>query len=109
MIEANHPSLWSGEVAAVDTLRANEFGRIRVVFEIRSDGGLRVYSDDVPGFVLSHPDPHTVIEELSPALETILTEEIGAPVSVQPVGSGSLPWFLRDVRETREYEARRAA
>lgn len=32
------------------------------------DGGLRVYSDDVPGLVLSGPDPDKVMADVMPAL-----------------------------------------
>ncbi len=32
------------------------------------DGGLRVCSDDVPGLILSGPDPNRVIADVMPAL-----------------------------------------
>ena len=32
-----------------------KLGVISVVFETRPDGGLRIYSDDVPGFMLHIP------------------------------------------------------
>lgn len=85
-----------------------EFGRISVVFEDRSDGGLRVYSDDVPGFVLSHPNADAVMADVEPALKVILSEMLGTPVTVRFVESHSNA-LGRAIRETREYEALRAA
>jgi hypothetical protein len=46
--------------------------KITVTFEHRDDGGLRAYSNDVPGFVLSHSDPAKVLADIKPALEGIL-------------------------------------
>ncbi len=46
--------------------------KITVRFQKRTDGGLRAWSDDVPGFVLSHCDPRSVLDDVVPALETIL-------------------------------------
>jgi hypothetical protein len=84
--------------------------RIVVVFETRQDGGLRVYSDDVPGFMLSHPDYDAVMRDVQPALEQIIGSMVGGPVTVEPVDKArSLPWFRDRQRETREYETRRAA
>lgn len=56
---------------------------IVVTFEPRSDGGMRAYSDDVPGFVLSHADPKAVLADVKPALEGILSHIYGAPVVVE--------------------------
>jgi hypothetical protein len=47
--------------------------KVVVTFERRDDGGLRAYSEDVPGFVLSHRDPSAVIRDVAPALERILS------------------------------------
>ena len=58
---------------------------ISVVFETRSDGGLRVYSDDVPGFMLSHADTSAVYKDVMPALETILGEMVHSRVKIEPV------------------------
>jgi hypothetical protein len=69
------------------------FKRISLVFERREDDGLRVYSDDVPGFVLSHEDAAKVFADLKPALETILGEMLGGAVVVGP---------LEDLREQLE-------
>jgi hypothetical protein len=48
--------------------------------ERRPDGGIRVWSDDVPGLVLSHRDPQRVLDDIKPALETILSEVMGCAV-----------------------------
>jgi len=57
--------------------------KVVVIFERRGDGGLRVYSDDVPGFVLSHSDPMTVLGDVKPALERILSHMHGVPIEVR--------------------------
>lgn len=87
------------------------FGTFVVVFEKRSDGGLRVYSDDVPGFVLSHSDRALVLSDVRPALETIIGEMVGERVSVQPleISQSPLPWFKDRQRETQNFRIVRAA
>lgn len=45
---------------------------ISVIFESRGDGGLRVWSPDVPLFVLSGDDPKKVISDVIPALTVVL-------------------------------------
>jgi hypothetical protein len=60
----------------------SRFERVSVVYEKRPDGGLRVSSNDVPGFILSHSDPALVEADVIPALETIIGEFIGKPVRV---------------------------
>jgi hypothetical protein len=57
--------------------------KVVVIFERREDGGLKVYSDDVPGFVLSHADPMAVLSDVKPALEQILSHIHGVPIEVQ--------------------------
>lgn len=42
--------------------------KITLAFENRGDGGLRVWSPELPGLVLSHPDPFLVIDDISRAL-----------------------------------------
>lgn len=59
--------------------------KVIVRFEQREDGGLRAWSDDVPGFVLSHPDASAVLDDVEPALETILSEMHGGNVIVSPL------------------------
>ena len=57
--------------------------KIVVTFERRADGGLMAYSDDVPGFVLSHTNPQAVLADVKPALEGILSHMFGGRVVVQ--------------------------
>lgn len=46
----------------------------------REDGGLRVWSDDVPGFVLSHAERGKVLADIGPALTRIFSEMKGCDV-----------------------------
>ncbi len=48
------------------------FREIEIIVEKREDGGLRVWSSDVRGFVLSHADCEAVFADIEPALEVIL-------------------------------------
>lgn len=73
------------------------FREIAITFEKRVDGGLRVYSDDVPGFVLSNSDCEAVFSDIQPALETILSVQFDARVTVGPLEG------LRDALETNGY------
>lgn len=57
-----------------------KFAKIVVKFERRDDGGLRAFSDDVPGFVLSNPDPHIVLDDIVPTLECMLSAMWGLKV-----------------------------
>lgn len=59
--------------------------KIIVCFESRPDGGLRAYSDDVPGLVLSSTDIDGVIEDVPAALSVILSERLNAEVEVEPL------------------------
>jgi hypothetical protein len=67
--------------------------KIVVCFEPRPDGGLRAYSDDVPGLVLSSTDVDGVLEDVTEALKVILSERLHATVEVEPLG---------DIREALE-------
>jgi hypothetical protein len=60
-----------------------QFERVVVVFEDRPDGGLRVYSDDVPGFVLSHSNAQAALADVVPALEGLISDMLGARVRVE--------------------------
>lgn len=88
--------------------------KVVVVFENRPDGGLRVYSDDVPGFVLSHSDANAVQADVIPALEELISDLLGARVRVELVPGqrdaepGNPPTDLPRVHR-REYVARLAA
>jgi hypothetical protein len=61
------------------------FAKIVVTLEHREDGGLRAYSEDVPGFVLSNPDPSVVLSDIAVALETILSSMWGVNVVAGPL------------------------
>jgi len=56
--------------------------KVTVTFERREDGGLMAWSDDVPGFVLSHKDPAMVLADVKPALERILSHAHGKDMKV---------------------------
>ena len=45
-----------------------------ITIERREDGGLRVWSDDLPGLVLSHVDRDAVLTDLAFALKVFLGE-----------------------------------
>lgn len=60
----------------------NDMLKITVRFDGRSDGGLRAWSDDLPGFVLSHSDAQAVLEDVGPTLETMLAAKYGCDVKV---------------------------
>ena len=59
-----------------------EYFKVVVTFERRADGGLRAYSDDVPGFVLSHSDQAAVLDDVKPALEKILSHMFDGQVMI---------------------------
>lgn len=88
-----------------------KFKKLWLTFEKREDNGLRVYSDDVPGFVLSHSDCALVFADIKPALETILSKMLGTSVIVGPLGplrekledEGFVPIYGK--LEKREYVA----
>ena len=59
--------------------------KVVVSFESRPDGGLRAWSDDVPGFVLSHRDVDGLLADVKPALEFILSARLGIAVTAEPL------------------------
>jgi hypothetical protein len=67
--------------------------RVTVRVERRRDGGLRAWSDDVPGLVLSHRDPQKVLADIAPVLIAILSEQYGCRVEVAQ--TGALPAAVR--------------
>jgi hypothetical protein len=67
--------------------------KVTVCFEARPDGGLRAYSDDVPGLVLSSMDVDGVLQDVTEALRIILSERLKTDVEVEP---------LPDIREALE-------
>ncbi len=64
-------------------MNASTSYKVKVCIEPRDDGGLRVWSDDLPELVLSHSDADAVIADLPRAMEAILAERLGAPVRVE--------------------------
>lgn len=95
----------------MDMSKLSKFRTISVVLESRPDGGLRVYSDDVPGFFLSHSDREAVLSDVEPALETIIGYIVGGQVKVtqRSLPPRHLSWEEPAPREAWEYEARAAA
>jgi hypothetical protein len=65
--------------------RRRQTFKITVCFESRPDGGLRAYSEDVPGLVLSSMDIDGVLEDVTAALSTILSERLKADIEVEPL------------------------
>lgn len=88
--------------------KSPRFKQLSLTFEKREDGGLRVWSEDVPGFVLSHSDCEAVFGDIQPALETILSEMLAATVKVGPLETlredledqGMLPVYPGSTRRT---------
>jgi hypothetical protein len=69
--------------------------KITVTIERRADGGLYVYSDDVPGFVLSHLDAHAVLADIEPALSVFLSDQLDREMVVRKV-TGLKEVLIRD-------------
>jgi len=67
--------------------------KVTVCFEQRPDGGLRAWSDDVPGLVLSHTNVDGVLADVEEALKVILSHTFQRKVDVEPLG---------DIREALE-------
>lgn len=64
---------------------ADKTYKITVCFEARPDGGLRAYSDDVPGLVLSSMDIDGVLADVIEALSFILSQKMHQEVQVRPL------------------------
>jgi hypothetical protein len=86
--------------------------KITVHFERRDDGGLRIWSDDLPGLNLSHRDPVLALDDVKFALEGLITDMLGERVSVEPLVGIREALFLGpvDARQVptgiREYVSR---
>lgn len=61
--------------------------KVTVCFEPRPEGGLRAWSEDVPGLVLSHTNVDDVLEDVKEALKVILSHTFGEDVNVEPLGN----------------------
>jgi predicted RNase H-like HicB family nuclease len=91
--------------------RADRYLKVSVIFEKREDGGLRAYSDDVPGLVLSGADPEAVYNDVIPALETLFEHNRGKRLKFAPAANartileedGFLP--PAEPKEVRDYVA----
>jgi hypothetical protein len=59
--------------------------KIIVHFETREDGGLRVWSDDLPGLNLSHRNPALVLDDVPSAIAGLITDLLGERVTVEPL------------------------
>ncbi|TXN11355.1 hypothetical protein FV219_05450 [Methylobacterium sp. WL122] len=59
--------------------------KIVVHFERREDGGVRAWCNEVPGFVLSHGNADAVLADVQPALDGILTMQLGRPMITTPL------------------------
>ncbi|KMO33874.1 hypothetical protein VP06_15580 [Methylobacterium aquaticum] len=59
--------------------------KIVVFFERREDGGLRAWSEQVPGFLLSHRSADAVLSDVQPALEGILSAQLGYEIKTTPL------------------------
>lgn len=62
---------------------SDEVETFKVVLNLerRKDGGVRVWSDDVPGLVLSGRDEAEVVKDIQPALEAILSARLHCHVT----------------------------
>lgn len=78
-----------------ETKMTDKSFKITVCFEQRPDGGLRAWSDDVPGLVLSHTDVDGVLSDVTEALKVILSYRFDANVDVRPLGN------IREALENR--------
>ncbi len=59
--------------------------KVVVDFYTREDGGLRATSQDVPGLILSSPDPDKLLADIAPAIEHILKINHNLDVEMTPL------------------------
>jgi hypothetical protein len=59
--------------------------KVTVHFERRADGGLYVWSEDLPGLNLSHEDPARVLLDVKLTIEGLFTDMLGQRVRVEPL------------------------
>jgi hypothetical protein len=59
--------------------------KITVTIEKRDDGGLYIYSDELPGFVLSHRNARAVYRDIEPALSVFLSQKLDRTLAVKPL------------------------
>jgi hypothetical protein len=90
---------------------SNRSFKLTVHFEPRPDGGVRAWSPDLPGFVLSHRDVDALVADIQPALKVILEYRFRADIAVRELenlrnaleDNGIVP--RREVPERTEYVA----
>ena len=106
------PGTAHGEARPVN---ASTSYKVQVRIERREDGGLRVWSDDLPELVLSHADADKVIADIPRAMEAILSERLGAAVHVEELtalpaldAKGRSPDRAPPATALREFAARAA-
>jgi hypothetical protein len=58
-------------ITELEAGRGVRMPKVTISFERRPDGGLRVWSDELPGLVLSHSDARAVLADIGPALQNI--------------------------------------
>lgn len=59
--------------------------KVIVQFAKREDGGIRAWSDDVPGLVLSSNNIEGLLDDIRSAIEVILGHQLGCKVSARPL------------------------
>jgi hypothetical protein len=59
--------------------------RLTVFLEKREDGGLRVFSDDLPGLILSGREPERIASAIVPVIQRLFEARGYANVSVHPL------------------------
>lgn len=74
-----------GTVINMSTGKPSRSWKIVVQFERREDGGVRAWCDEIPGFALSHIDIEAVLLDVQPALEGILTYQLGEKYITTPL------------------------
>ncbi len=65
---------------------------VEVFLQAREDGGLRVWSPQLPMFMLSHSDPIAVMKDVVPALETMLSHRENQRMVVTSVECKDPEW-----------------
>lgn len=59
--------------------------KVVVTFEAREGGGLRAFSDDVPGLTLSSENIDGLIADVPDAISLMLSHTLGSNVTVSPL------------------------
>jgi hypothetical protein len=70
-----------------------------VTFARRPDGGMCVFSDDLPGLILSHSDPDKVAADVWPAIKTLIGQ--GATRRTPAPEGEAVAWRYRYPNESK--------